>query len=341
MSQARVYTNEDADLALLEGKKIAVIGLGAQGFAHAQNLNDSGLNVVVGLREGSASHEKAANAGLKSASIKEAVTDADLVALLVPDMPQAEIYENDVAPHLKDGACLLFAHGLNIRFDLIKAPESVDVIMVAPKGPGDLVRETYQEGAGVPCIFAVEKNASGQAKELALSYAKGIGGTRAGAIETTFTEETETDLFGEQAVLCGGATALVLAGFETLCEAGYQPEIAYFECMHELKLIVDLMQRSGIKGMRKAISETAKYGDVVSGPRVIGDASKQAMKDILTEIQDGTFAKNWVQEYKDGMPNYKRLLADTDTHQLETTGTFLRSKMSWLQKQNDEKSSEA
>jgi len=340
MSQAKIYTNEDADLSLLEGKKIAVVGLGSQGFAHAQNMNDSGLNVVVGLRDGSSSHEKAKKAGLKTASIKDAVTDADLVALLVPDMPQAQIYREDVEPYLKDNATLLFAHGLNIRYGEITPPKNVNVIMVAPKGPGDLVRETYQEGAGVPCIVAVENNATGNALEIALSYAKGIGSTRGGAIETTFTEETETDLFGEQAVLCGGATSLVLAGFETLVEAGYQPEIAYFECMHELKLIVDLMQRAGIKGMRKVISETAKYGDVVSGPRVIGKESRQAMKDILTEIQDGTFAKNWIQEYKDGMPNYKKLLKDTDEHPLEKTGEFLRSKMSWLQEEQ-EKSGEA
>ncbi|SDO95323.1 ketol-acid reductoisomerase, partial [Streptomyces sp. cf386] len=294
----------DADLSIIQGRKVAVIGYGSQGHAHALSLRDSGVDVRVGLHEGSKSKAKAEEQGLRVVTPSEAAAEADVIMILVPDPIQAQVYEEHIAPNLNDGDALFFGHGLNIRYGFIKPPAGVDVCMVAPKGPGHLVRRQYEEGRGVPCIAAVEQDATGNAFALALSYAKGIGGTRAGVIKTTFTEETETDLFGEQAVLCGGTAALVKAGFETLTEAGYQPEIAYFECLHELKLIVDLMYEGGLEKMRWSISETAEWGDYVTGPRIITDATKAEMKQVLAEIQDGTFAQAWMDEYHGGLKKY-------------------------------------
>ncbi|NIR40596.1 MAG: ketol-acid reductoisomerase, partial [Actinobacteria bacterium] len=293
---ANIYYEKDVDRSVIADRKVAILGYGSQGHAHALNLKESGIDVRVGLREGSSSVEKAEAAGLRVLSIADATAEADIVMMLMPDTEMASIYEQHVAPNLSDGDALFFAHGFNIRFGLIEPAEGVDVCMVAPKGPGHLVRRTYTEGGGVPCLIAVEQDATGNAKELALAYADAIGGARAGVIETTFTEETETDLFGEQAVLCGGTTELVQAGFETLIEAGYQPEVAYFECLHELKLIVDLMYEEGIAGMRYSVSDTAEWGDLTSGPRVIDDKVKSTMQQLLTEIQDGSFAENWVAE---------------------------------------------
>ncbi|MFJ2813935.1 ketol-acid reductoisomerase [Streptomyces sp. NPDC087294] len=327
---AELFYDADADLSIIQGRKVAVIGYGSQGHAHALSLRDSGVDVRVGLHEGSTSKAKAEEQGLRVVTVAEAVTEADVIMILVPDPIQAQVYEKDIAPHLNDGDALFFGHGLNIRFGFIKPPAGVDVCMVAPKGPGHLVRRQYEEGRGVPCIAAVEQDASGNAFALALSYAKGIGGTRAGVIKTTFTEETETDLFGEQAVLCGGTAALVKAGFETLTEAGYQPEIAYFECLHELKLIVDLMYEGGLEKMRWSISETAEWGDYVTGPRIITDATKAEMKQILAEIQDGTFAKNWMDEYHGGLKKYNEYKQQDSEHLLETTGKQLRKLMSWV-----------
>jgi ketol-acid reductoisomerase len=327
---AELFYDADADLSIIQGRKVAVIGYGSQGHAHALSLRDSGVDVRVGLHEGSKSKAKAEEQGLRVVSPSEAAAEADVIMILVPDPIQAEVYEKDIAPHLKDGDALFFGHGLNIRFGFIKPPAGVDVCMVAPKGPGHLVRRQYEEGRGVPCIVAVEQDASGNAFALALSYAKGIGGTRAGVIKTTFTEETETDLFGEQAVLCGGTAALVKAGFETLVEAGYQPEIAYFECLHELKLIVDLMYEGGLEKMRWSISETAEWGDYVSGPRIITDATKAEMKQILAEIQDGSFARNWMDEYHSGLKKYNEYKKQDSEHLLETTGKELRKLMSWV-----------
>ena len=310
--------------------KIAVVGYGSQGRAHAMNLRESGFDVIVGLRAGGPTEVKAQADGFTVKSPAEAVKDADLVAVLTPDMVQKKLYNEVLAPNMKEGACLLFAHGLNVHFDLIKPREDIDVVLVAPKGPGALVRREYEIGRGVPCIYAVYQDKSGNAEALALAYAGGLGGARANIIKTTFKEETETDLFGEQAVLCGGASSLVQAGFETLVEAGYQPEIAYYEVLHELKLIVDLFYEGGITRMLEFISETAQYGDYVSGPRVIDAGTKQRMKDVLTDIQDGTFTKNWIAEYEAGLPNYNKFKqADLD-HPIEAVGKKLRAKMVWL-----------
>ncbi|MFJ4922572.1 ketol-acid reductoisomerase [Streptomyces sp. NPDC088725] len=327
---AELFYDDDADLSIIQNRKVAVIGYGSQGHAHALSLRDSGVDVRVGLHEGSKSKAKAEEQGLRVVSVEEASAEADVIMILVPDPLQAEIYEKSIKDHLKDGDALFFGHGLNIRYGFIKPPANVDVAMVAPKGPGHLVRRQYEEGRGVPCIAAVEQDPSGKAFPLALSYAKGIGGTRAGVIKTTFTEETETDLFGEQAVLCGGTAALVKAGFETLTEAGYQPEIAYFECLHELKLIVDLMYEGGLEKMRWSVSETAEWGDYVSGPRVITDQTKVEMKKILAEIQDGTFAKNWMDEYHGGLKKYNEYKKADSESLLATTGAELRKLMSWV-----------
>ncbi|MFD6290878.1 ketol-acid reductoisomerase [Streptomyces sp. NPDC060205] len=327
---AELFYDADADLSIIQGRKVAVIGYGSQGHAHALSLRDSGVDVRVGLHEGSKSKAKAEEQGLRVVTPSEAAAEADVIMILVPDPIQAQVYEESIKDNLNDGDALFFGHGLNIRFGFIKPPAGVDVCMVAPKGPGHLVRRQYEEGRGVPCIAAVEQDATGNGFPLALSYAKGIGGTRAGVIKTTFTEETETDLFGEQAVLCGGTAALVKAGFETLTEAGYQPEIAYFECLHELKLIVDLMYEGGLEKMRWSISETAEWGDYVTGPRIITDATKAEMKKVLAEIQDGTFANNWMAEYQAGLPKYNEYKKADENHLLETTGKELRKLMSWV-----------
>ena len=327
---ATLYYEKDADAGLLGNRKVAVIGYGSQGHAHALNLSESGVDVRVGLREGSSSKTKAEEAGLRVLSVADAAAEADLIMILLPDTEQARVYEAEIAPHLKAGDALFFAHGFNIRFDLIKPPTDVDVAMVAPKGPGHLVRRTYTEGGGVPSLIAVAQDATGKAHDLALSYAHGIGGTRAGVLDTTFAEETETDLFGEQVVLCGGLTALVQAGFETLVDAGYQPESAYFECLHELKLIVDLMYEQGIAGMRYSISDTAEYGDLTRGPRVINKGVKDEMRAILDEIQDGRFAAEWVAENAAGRPNYTRLKQDGQEHQIEKVGAELRDMMPFV-----------
>ncbi|MFD6173688.1 ketol-acid reductoisomerase [Streptomyces coeruleorubidus] len=327
---AELFYDADADLSIIQGRKVAVIGYGSQGHAHALSLRDSGVDVRVGLHEGSKSKAKAEEQGLRVVTPSEAAAEADVIMILVPDPIQAQVYEEHIAPNLSDGDALFFGHGLNIRYGFIKPPAGVDVCMVAPKGPGHLVRRQYEEGRGVPCIAAVEQDATGNAFALALSYAKGIGGTRAGVIKTTFTEETETDLFGEQVVLCGGTAALVKAGFETLTEAGYQPEIAYFECLHELKLIVDLMYEGGLEKMRWSISETAEWGDYVTGPRIITDATKAEMKKVLAEIQDGTFARTWMDEYHGGLKKYNEYKTQDSEHLLETTGKELRKLMSWV-----------
>src|SRR5579872_6069171 len=299
---ATVYYEKDADAGIIAGRKVAIVGYGSQGHAHALNLRDSGIDVRVALREGSSSKAKAEAAGLRVTSVSDAAREADVIMMLAPDTEMQAIYKADIEPNLKAGDAILFAHGFNVRFGLINPPEGVDVAMVAPKGPGHLVRRTYEGGGGVPSLIAVAQNATGKARELALSYADALGATRAGVLDTTFAEETETDLFGEQVVLCGGLTALVTAGFETLVEAGYQPESAYFECLHELKLIVDLMYEQGIAGMRFSISDTAEYGDMTRGPRVINEATRAEMKKILAEIQDGRFATEWIAENKAGRP---------------------------------------
>ena len=307
-----------------------MLGYGSQGHAHALNLKESGVDVRVGLREGSSSRAKAEEAGLKVLSNAEAAAEADVIMMLLPDTEIAAVYESDVAPNLNPGDALFFAHGFNVRFGYVQAPAGVDVALAAPKGPGHLVRRTYTEGGGVPCLIAVEQDATGGARDLALAYADAIGGTRAGVIETTFTEETETDLFGEQAVLCGGLTALVQAGFETLVEGGYQPEMAYFECLHELKLIVDLMYEEGIAGMRYSISTTAEYGDLVTGPRIITPAVKAEMKNVLDDITSGRFAEQFVNEVKSGGANFDALRKQGAEHQIETVGKELRSMMPWI-----------
>lgn len=330
---AELFYDADADLSIIQGRKVAVIGYGSQGHAHALSLRDSGVDVRVGLHEGSKSKAKAEEQGLRVVTPAEAAAEADVIMILVPDPIQAQVYEESIKDNLSAGDALFFGHGLNIRFDFIQPPAGIDVCMVAPKGPGHLVRRQYEEGRGVPCIAAVEQDATGNAFALTLSYAKGIGGTRAGVIKTTFTEETETDLFGEQAVLCGGTAALVKAGFETLTEAGYQPEIAYFECLHELKLIVDLMYEGGLEKMRWSVSETAEWGDYVTGPRIITDATKAEMKKILAEIQDGTFAREWMAEYHGGLKKYNEYKSQDEQSLLETTGKELRKLMSWV---NDE-----
>ncbi|MBX6391346.1 MAG: ketol-acid reductoisomerase [Frankia sp.] len=325
-----IYYDEHANLEDLGGRKVAVIGFGSQGHAHALNLRDSGVDVRVGLPETSRSRQKAEEEGLRVVTPAEAAAEADIIMILAPDTTHRRIYAESIKPNLTPGKALAFGHGFNIRYGLITPPDDVDVFMVAPKGPGHLVRRVFTEGKGVPCLVAVEKDATGNALEIALAYAKGIGGTRAGALRTTFTEETETDLFGEQAVLCGGATALVQAGFETLVEAGYQPEIAYFECLHELKLIVDLMYEGGISRMRYSISDTAEYGDVTRGPRVITPAVKEEMRRILGEIQDGSFAREWVAEDDAGRPTFTKLVEEGKQHQIEQVGARLRSMMSWI-----------
>ena len=331
---AKVYTEKDGDLRVIKNKTLAVIGFGSQGHAHALNLKDSGMNVIIGLYKGSKSIPVAKKLGFKVMEVAEAVQKADVIMVGIPDMKQKSVYESEIAPNLSKGKTLLFVHGFAIHYELITPPKGVSVIMVAPKGPGHTVRAQYQEGKGVPALIAILKGSSKDSKKIALAWAKGIGSARAGAIETTFKEETETDLFGEQAVLCGGASALVQAGFETLVEAGYQPEMAYFECLHELKLIVDMMVESGVSGMRFSISETAEYGDYTRGPRVITASTKKAMKKILTEIQNGKFAREWVKEAEAGFPNYKRFQEEGAKHPIEQTGARLRSLMPWVKKRD-------
>ncbi|MGI5892175.1 MAG: ketol-acid reductoisomerase [Bacillota bacterium] len=328
----KIYYDNDADLSLLQGKKIAIIGYGSQGHAQAQNLRDSGLEVIVGQRKGGASYERAIADGMTVMTAVEAAAAADYIQILLPDEVQAKIYATDILPNLKPGKVLGFSHGFNIHFNQITPPTDIDVVMIAPKSPGHLVRRTYTEGAGTPALIAIYQDASGQAHDLAMAYAKGIGTTRAGVIETTFKEETETDLFGEQVVLCGGLSHLITAGFETLVEAGYQPEIAYFECLHETKLIVDLMYEAGISMMRYSVSDTAEWGDLATGPRIINDATKTEMKQVLKEIQDGVFAKNWILENQAGRPVFKALAKKGQEHQIETVGKQLRSMMTWLKK---------
>jgi ketol-acid reductoisomerase len=335
----KVYYDKDADLSIIQGRKVAVIGYGSQGHAHANNIKESGGSVVVGLREGSASAEKARKAGLDVASVEQAVAQADLVMILTPDEHQARIYREQIEPNLKQGAAIAFAHGFNIHYGQIEPRADLDVLMIAPKGPGHLVRSTYVEGGGVPCLIAIHQNSSGQAKEVALSYASAVGGGRAGVIETTFREETETDLFGEQAVLCGGLTSLIQAGFETLVEAGYSPEMAYFECLHEVKLIVDLIYEGGIANMRYSISNTAEYGDFVSGPRVINDESRKAMKAILDDVQTGKFARDFILENQANAPTLKARRRLAREHSIEVVGERLRDMMPWIrQKQLVDKS---
>jgi len=331
---AKIYTDNDASLEPLQGKTAAVIGFGSQGHAHALNLKDSGINVIVGLYPGSKSREVARERGLEVYDTAEAVKKADVIFVAVPDTKIAGVYNADIAPNLDGSKTLLFSHGLAVHFNLITVPKEVDVILVAPKGPGHIVRRQFTEGKGVPSLIAVYQDASGKAKETALAWAKGIGGTRAGVFETTFKEETETDLFGEQTVLCGGASALVQAGFEVLVEAGYAPEMAYFECLHELKLIVDLMNESGIAGMRFSISETAKWGDVTIGPRIIDASVKERMREVLKEIQSGQFTREWVAEYEGGYKRYNALLEEGEKHPIEVTGERLRATMPWIQKKN-------
>jgi len=326
----KMYYDNDADLGLLKNKTIAVIGYGSQGHAHALNLKDSGLKVVIGLRASSKFVAPAKEAGFEVLPPAEAARKGDLIMVLVPDEFAAEVYQNDIAPQLTAGKILAFAHGFNIHFGYIKPPKDVDVIMIAPKGPGHLVRSVYTEGAGVPALIAVHQNASGKAKEIALAYAKGIGGTRAGVIETTYKEETETDLFGEQAVLCGGVSALIRAGFETLVEAGYQPEMAYFECCHEMKLIVDLIYNHGLAGMRYSVSNTAEYGDYTVGPKIITAETKKQMQEVLKRIQNGTFAKEFVGECKAGKPHMEKMRAETKAHLIEKIGGEIRAAIPWM-----------
>ncbi|MDZ8227362.1 MULTISPECIES: ketol-acid reductoisomerase [unclassified Nostoc] len=329
---ARMYYDEDANLDLLAGKTIAIIGYGSQGHAHALNLKDSGLNVIVGLYPGSKSVAKAEAAGLTVKNVADAANAADFIMILLPDEVQKTIYKNEIEPNLEEGNVLAFAHGFNIHFGQVVPPANVDVVMVAPKGPGHLVRRTYEGGEGVPALFAVYQDASGQARDRAMSYAKGIGGTRAGVLETTFREETETDLFGEQAVLCGGLSALIKAGFETLVEAGYQPELAYFECLHEVKLIVDLVVEGGLAKMRDSISNTAEYGDYTRGPRIVTEQTKAEMQKILSEIQSGQFAREFVLENQSGKPGFTALRRKEAEHKIEEVGKDLRAMFSWLKK---------
>jgi ketol-acid reductoisomerase len=327
---AKLYHDADADLSLIQAKKVAIIGYGSQGHAHALNLKDSGVEVRVGLHEGSSSRAKAEAAGMKVTSVSDAAAWADVSMVLIPDTTQGEVYKRDIAPHMKAGKTLMFAHGFNIRFGTITPPKEIDVTMIAPKAPGHRVREVFVEGGGTPALLAVHQDASGKAAQLALSYAKGLGTTRAGVIETTFSEETETDLFGEQSVLCGGTSALVKAAFETLVQAGYQPEIAYFECMHELKLIVDLMYRGGLNYMRYSVSDTAEWGDYTAGPRIVTDETRNVMKQLLKEIQDGSFAKDWIKENETGRPRFKKIREAEQQQQLEDVGAELRSRMPFL-----------
>ncbi|MBI3974199.1 MAG: ketol-acid reductoisomerase [Chloroflexi bacterium] len=327
---ARMYYDADADLGRLRGRKVAVLGYGSQGHAHALNLKESGVDVVVGLYQGSSSWSKAEAAGLQVMTNADAVRAADFVMFTIPDQVQRQVYLQDVEPNLRDGQTLMFAHGFNIHFNQIVPPKFADVSMVAPKAPGHRVREVFQEGAGVPALIAIHQDASGQARENALAYAKGIGATRAGVLETTFLEETETDLFGEQTVLCGGVSALVKASFETLVEAGYQPELAYFETLHELKLIVDLFYQGGLSYMRYSVSDTAEYGDYTAGPRIVDDHVRATLKDILTEIQNGEFAKRWILENQAGRPAFLAMRRREQEHPIEKIGRQLRSMMSWL-----------
>jgi ketol-acid reductoisomerase len=326
----KIYHDDDAQLGPLQGKKIAVIGYGSQGHAHALNLRDSGLDVRVGLRPDSASRAKAEKEGLRVVDAATAAREADVVMMLVPDEQGAEIYEREVAPGLRAGKYLAWGHGFNIHFKKVVPPADVNVFMVAPKGPGHLVRSEYQKGRGVPCLLAVAQDPSGDTRQLGLAYAKAIGGTRAGVLETTFKEETETDLFGEQAVLCGGLTELIRAGYETLVEAGYSPEMAYFECLHEVKLIVDLIYEGGIANMRYSISNTAEYGDMTRGKRVIGDETRKAMKGLLSDIQSGKFADEWITEYRCGLPHFRELRKEASKHPVEEVGAKLRGLMPWL-----------
>ena len=331
---AKIYTDKDADLNIFKGKTCAVLGFGSQGHAHALNLKESGVNVIIGLYPGSKSIAVAKEKGFEVFETAEAVKKADVIFVALPDTKQADVYKKDIEPNLTKGKTLLFSHGFAIHFKTIVPPKNVDVIMVAPKGPGHIVRRQFTEGKGVPALIAIYQNPSKKAKKVALAWAKGVGGTRGGVFETTFKEETETDLFGEQTVLCGGASALVQAGFETLVEAGYAPEMAYFECLHELKLIVDLMNESGIAGMRFSISETAKWGDVSVGPKIIDDGVKKRMKAALKDIQSGKFAKEWIKEVNGGYKTYNALLKKGEEHPIEKTGARLRSLMPWIQKKN-------
>src|SRR5215216_6438079 len=331
---AKVYSDKDADLSILRDKTLAILGFGSQGHAHALNLKDSGLNVIIGLYEGSKSMPVAQEKGFEVVSTAEAVKRADVIFVAIPDTKQPKAYVKDIAPNLTKGKAVLFSHGFSIHFKTIVPPKEVDVILVAPKGPGHIVRRQFTEGKGVPALVAVYQNPSKQAKKIALAWAKGIGGTRAGVLETSFKEETETDLFGEQTVLCGGTTALVQAGFEVLVEAGYSPEMAYFECLHELKLIVDLMNEAGVAGMRFSISETAKWGDVSVGPKIIDAGVKKRMQQVLKDIQSGKFAKDWVKEYQTGYKKYNALLQAGEKHGIEKTGEKLRALMPWMPKRN-------
>ncbi|MDR1773987.1 MAG: ketol-acid reductoisomerase [Clostridioides sp.] len=332
---AKLYYEKDCDKSILNGKKIAVIGYGSQGHAHSLNLHDNGFDVTVGLYEGSKSKEKAKNDGLKVANTKDAVKEADITMILVNDELQAKLYKEEIAPNLKSGSTLCFAHGFNIHYGQIVPPKDVDVIMIAPKAPGHTVRYMFEQGKGVPGLIAVYQDISGNAKKTALAWADGIGCAKAGILETTFKEETETDLFGEQAVLCGGVTALIKAGFDTLVEAGYQPESAYFECLNELKLIIDMVWEGGLSWMRYSISNTAEYGDYVAGPRLITDETRKEMKKILTEIQDGTFARNWLLENQVNCPSFNALRKQEQTSLIEQTGRDLREKMAWERKPNE------
>jgi ketol-acid reductoisomerase len=329
---ATVYYEKDCDISLIQGRKVAVIGYGSQGHAHALNLHDSGVDVRVGLRPGSKSWDKVKESGMKVATPREAAQEADFIMILTPDETQSHTYYSEIHESMTPGKVLAFAHGFNIHYDQIVAPEGVDVVMIAPKGPGHMVRRVFIEGSGVPCLIAVHQDASGKATDLALSYAMGIGGARAAVIETTFEEETETDLFGEQVVLCGGLTHLVQAGFETLVEAGYQPEIAYFECMHEVKLIVDLMYEGGMAKMRDSISNTAEYGDYVTGPRIVTEETREAMAECLWEIQNGTFARNWILENRAGQPHFKAMRRIHAEHMIEEVGSEMRSMFAWIKK---------
>ena len=332
---AKLYYDNDCDLNVIKNKTIAVIGYGSQGHAQAQNMKDSGLNVIIGLRPGSSSEKEAKEAGFEVLSVSDAAKKADIIQILAPDTVQADMYKNDIEPNLKEGDALVFSHGFNIHYDFIKPPQNVDVYMVAPKGPGHLVRRVYTEGGGVPCLIAIHQDATGDAKARALAHASGVGGGRAGILETSFREETETDLFGEQAVLCGGISSLIMAGFETLTEAGYDPEIAYFECLHEAKLITDLIYEGGMERMRFSISDTAEYGDYVSGPRVIDAGVKARMKDVLTDIQKdkgAKFANDWMAETKAGYPNFKKMREKNAAHPIEDVGKRLRGMMKFLSK---------
>ncbi|HEX7102020.1 MAG TPA: ketol-acid reductoisomerase [Nitrolancea sp.] len=327
---AQVYYDKDADLSLLNGKTVAIMGYGSQGHAHAQNLRDSGVNVVIGLYEGSKSRAKAEADGFPVMSVRDAAKQADIIMMLLPDHTQKKVYDESVAPELSAGKTLMFAHGFNIHFDRVVPPADVDVSMIAPKGPGHIVRDMYVEKIGVPALMAVHQDASGKAKDMALAYGRALGATRAGVLETTFKEETETDLFGEQAVLCGGVTSLILAAFETLVDAGYQPELAYFEVMHELKMIVDLMYSGGMKFMRYSVSDTAEYGDYVSGPRLIDDRVRESMHGVLQDIQSGKFADQWMTENDEGRPNFPKMREAANQHQIEIVGEQLRGMMPWL-----------